>query len=338
MRNAALCWEWKNADLDSAVRLKVTINGQAQFCSTAVVLHIENDNWLRFFEELKLKGVIAEVVGSANPLEEIVLKDCLKKMWMITAWQEKFHAVTLAFSDLKWVLMKSYKQQFNTLQGRVNIIFIKTRSYQDSCHHLGLPLTNLMLNKTELMKTWEDISDITLEPFQIQGIDYLVSLIDADIKNYVFTDECGLRKMIQALYTLWKLSDVLIKRDRSYHVMLILVLLHLIENWATEYMQYFYDKFDMLIYYDGHGKNQHRTHQNNITYWSNKKITGEFALEKTLDLTNSQMTHKVILSSYATWAQWTLYDICKYTDQEKAWENSFTQGSLQRKDKKRKGR
>ena len=165
--NTALRWEWKNADLDSTVRLKATINGQAQFCSTAVVPHIENDNWLRIFEELKLKGVITEVVSSAYSLEEIVLKDCLKKMWTITVWQEKFHTAALAFSDLKWVLTESYKQQFNTLQGCVNTVSIKTRSYWDSCHHLGLPLTNLMLNKTELVKTQEDISDITLEPFQI---------------------------------------------------------------------------------------------------------------------------------------------------------------------------
>ena len=61
-------------------------------------------------------------------------------------------------------------------------------------------------------------------------------------------------------------------------------------------------------------------------------------LEKTLDLTNSQMTHKVILSSYTTWAQQMLYDIHKYTDQKKAWENSFKQDSLQHKNKKRKGK
>ena len=94
----------------------------------------------------------------------------------------------------------------------------------------------------------------------------------------------------------------------------------------------------MLIYYGGHGENQHRTRQNNITYWLNKEIMREFMLEKTLDLTNSQMTCKVILSSYTTWAQQMLYDIHKYIDQKKAWENDFTQGSLQRKDKKRKGR
>ena len=103
-------------------------------------------------------------------------------------------------------------------------------------------------------------------------------------------------------------------------------------------MQYFYDKFDMLIYYDRHDKNQHRTHWNNITYWLNKEIMREFVLEKTLDPTNSQTAHKVILSLYTTWAQWMLYDICKYTDQKKAWENSFMQGSLQRKNKKGKGR
>ena len=64
----------------------------------------------------------------------------------------------------------------------------------------------------------------------------------------------------------------------------------------------------------------------------------EFMLEKTLDLTNNQIAHKVILSSYATWAQQTLYDIHKYMDQEKVWENDFTQGSLQHNNKKRKGR
>ena len=42
--------------------------------------------------------------------------------------------------------------------------------------------------------------------------------------------------------------------------------MHLIKNWATEYMQYFYDKFDMLIYYSEHGENQNRTRWNNITY------------------------------------------------------------------------
>ena len=85
------------------------INGQAQFCSTVMVPHIKNYNQLRIFEELKLKGMVTEVVISANSLEGIVLKDCLKKMWMITAQQEKVHAAALAFSDLKWVLTESYK-------------------------------------------------------------------------------------------------------------------------------------------------------------------------------------------------------------------------------------
>ncbi|CAD8050789.1 unnamed protein product [Paramecium primaurelia] len=132
-----------------------------------------------------------------------------------------------------------------------------------------------------------------LKQYQVQGLDWLVSLYDNNL-NGILADEMGLGMTIQAISFLC----YLIETKKNYGPFFIIAPLSTLSNWENEFEKWA-PKIKKVIYKGATQVRQEISKQMSTTIWNICLTTYEFLLQDNLELSKYQWKYIIVDESHS---------------------------------------